>query len=1280
MSKLPFENDSQETCPQPGLLVDFLQGKLQPPALDDCAAHVEHCRQCHETLRGLDSEDTLTEKVASALGGRPEEDSDSVQIDQLIAQLTSPKFRSYAPAATAAANLEIMADRAAEVLRCVKPDEETLGVLGEYALLRLIGSGSTGVVFQAIDRTLDRTVALKVLRPSLGGEARERFLAEARSAASIEHPNVVTIFQVGQVDRLAFIAMPWLPGQTLEAKLQSGDSLEESEIVETMVKVSSGLAAAHQQQLVHRDIKPANLWICDADNQIKILDFGLARISDDNPGLTATGMLAGTPNFMSPEQARGQELDGRSDLFSVGCLMYQLLTGRLPFGAPTVLATLQAIQNQSPIAPRQIVPALPQHLADLTMCLLEKHPADRPESAQQLIQMLDLPREQWPITVSHYAGTTEEPSDRAVVQLNKKTDSAGFGFGGWRWIMTAVFLVLSGWGAWLWAPQIIRVMTDQGEVVIESKADDVEVQVFADGKLIRVIDTQTQQSFDLKSGSYTFAAQSSGDESNTFSLSPSQMTMSRGDTQIVKVTTPEGVDSPPVNQAQTETEMEVTQTPYEEAVFDGKTFSQWINIAEFDRNQAEADSALAAAASTADSDSQKAKLTRVFQVIARRSEIIGEFNQFTHNARLHHPGGESYAKTLNAITVNSALRVIENEINEGTFQSRYLLTFLIYRFNGFFNNGGIWSAGKKLPLWQAVKDKSGDYFAMAYNAIDQPGNELLAEAFLWLASENGEMDRVVALAKQLGYAESLEKRLIEGDAELRFKKLPYAKILFYESEAIYQKYEQDLLSGDNSNYFIIEHFFCDENLMSHLSDNRGETLLRCAKDWPSQFSGKTLNKRTAVSLLVKLKPHLSEKFINEQLEPELMRLDLSGVSDELVKKLLPAKVEATASGNDFAPIGKASDAFTAKAVPEAGGKIVFKGHAFDHWLQIAKVDRDVATRTDALKAIAATAETDDEVAALIEFTRKVCRKYGGNVFGQSNQADLYGFALEKAFDSLSTDQVIEFIQLEIAEGTEPSRKFCSAWLKGQTTPKAVSSGLMPRERFDLLDSVRKKAASLAETLANHLEKPGSTPILEWLIYIMSRDEIQKTALPQALKQLAADPVKRYLLRQQIISLLGDDPDVFQLFYNDLVDVETNPIARMKLFMAVFDSCNQNNALAVRRLRLVLKLADSVLRQDDQQLKFEKEPRSGISLRKAEASVLMQAIFQFNCLHSQLEEELRTETLLPKLRELKVSLESASNDPQRSDDFNARDVKRMMADLDYLINKTLGDTDAQVPKN
>ena len=383
----------EKSCPDQGVLVDFLQGKLVPPELDQCESHLEICDVCQETLGGINASDTLSEVVAKAMDPSkpPTDDADVVQ--SLVRRLGDPA--GLCSTQSTICSKELLRDRAAEVLLHVSPDpadDESLGLLAGFRLQELLGSGGTGVVFRAYDLALDREIALKVLRPSLGELARERFLAEARAAASIDHENVVAIYQVGEQDRLAWIAMKWVPGETLESRLFREGSLAEDEVRKLSIQIAKGLAEAHRQQLVHRDIKPANVWIGDADGKVLILDFGLVRITDNDPALTATGMLAGTPNFMSPEQAKGQELDARSDLFSLGCVMYQMITGTLPFGSPTILATLQSIQTQQPDPPILFADDCSEELSDLTMALLEKQPANRVDSAESLVRCLETPR------------------------------------------------------------------------------------------------------------------------------------------------------------------------------------------------------------------------------------------------------------------------------------------------------------------------------------------------------------------------------------------------------------------------------------------------------------------------------------------------------------------------------------------------------------------------------------------------------------------------------------------------------------------------------------------------------------------------------------------------------------------------------------------------------------------------------------------------------------------------------------------------------------------------
>ncbi len=565
-------------CPDQQTLLQFIQGRLDPPKLTDCESHLSDCEVCHETLRGLDTSDTLSQHVSDALrNAKPVENiSDTQAIDGLMQRLLQPNPSRSSSIKKSSADAEIMADRAAEVLRCIEPPaigDESLGRLGDYELLRLIGAGGTGVVFMAKDRTLDRMVALKVLRPSLGALARDRFIAEAKLAASIEHDNIVTIYQIGQQDRLAFIAMQWLPGETLEARLiRESGPLHENTIREFVAQIASGLSAAHARQLIHRDIKPANIWICEEDDRIKILDFGLARVTDEDSSFTQTGMLAGTPNFMSPEQARGLELDSRSDLFSLGCVMYQMLTGKLPFSAPTILATLQTIQSESPQPPIAANADCDADLSDLTMSLLEKLPGNRLESAQTLVTCLQHDRSRWPQSVATVSGKAP------AVDITPKpsTSSARSPSTGLRWLAAGLVGLVST-AAWLMAPQIFRIATNQGELVIETSDENIKVQVLENGDLVRVLDASTKDSFDIQSGEYTFNVVSDDNQSE-FEVTPKSVKMTRGGRQLVTVTISEAKAKETVeNGTRSTSDSNTTVFPYEAFAAKGSTSVYGLN-------------------------------------------------------------------------------------------------------------------------------------------------------------------------------------------------------------------------------------------------------------------------------------------------------------------------------------------------------------------------------------------------------------------------------------------------------------------------------------------------------------------------------------------------------------------------------------------------------------------------------------------------------------------------------------------------------------------------------
>ncbi|MBL8799855.1 MAG: protein kinase [Planctomycetia bacterium] len=265
-----------------------------------------------------------------------------------------------------------------------------IGWLAQYRVLELRGEGGMGYVFLAEDTQLQRPVALKVMKPDRTDDlpARQRFLREARATAAIKHDHIVTIYQVGQDRDVCFLAMEWLEGKSLERWLRAGNRPGVAQILRVGREIATGLAAAHARGLIHRDIKPGNIWLEMPTGRVKLLDFGLVRVLHEDVRLTQQGIIVGTPAFMAPEQARGEPVDERGDLFSLGCVLYELCGGRLPFQGENTIATLMAVTMQEPTPLRQVNPDLPADLADLVHWLLAKRPEDRPPSAQAVVEAL----------------------------------------------------------------------------------------------------------------------------------------------------------------------------------------------------------------------------------------------------------------------------------------------------------------------------------------------------------------------------------------------------------------------------------------------------------------------------------------------------------------------------------------------------------------------------------------------------------------------------------------------------------------------------------------------------------------------------------------------------------------------------------------------------------------------------------------------------------------------------------------------------------------------------
>jgi serine/threonine protein kinase/Tol biopolymer transport system component len=249
--------------------------------------------------------------------------------------------------------------------------------VGPYEILEILGGGGMGIVYKARDTRLARIVALKFLPPELtrDPQAKERFEQEARAASSLDHPNLCTILELGETpDGRLYLAMPCYDGETLRRRIERGP-LPVGEAVDIALQIARGLSKAHRSGLVHRDIKPANV-IVTTDGVVKILDFGLAKLAGA-AAISQTGSSAGTPAYMSPEQARGDEVDPRTDLWSLGVVLYEMLAGRRPFRGEREQAVVYSILNERPQPLRELRPEAPRELARLTERLMAKDPADR---------------------------------------------------------------------------------------------------------------------------------------------------------------------------------------------------------------------------------------------------------------------------------------------------------------------------------------------------------------------------------------------------------------------------------------------------------------------------------------------------------------------------------------------------------------------------------------------------------------------------------------------------------------------------------------------------------------------------------------------------------------------------------------------------------------------------------------------------------------------------------------------------------------------------------------
>ena len=355
-------------CADDAALEALVSGSLAPDRERVLEAHLGGCAACRDRLDALAASPESWSTVREQLSAGAEADGDDADAVPPIPALASLIQKILAPS----------------------DDDRMLGRLGPYEITGIIGSGGMGIVLKGHDRALDRFVAIKLLSPHLAssGAARQRFLREAKAAAAVVHDNVIAIHGVDEFAGLPYLVMPYCRGTTLEKRVRDAGPMNLREILRVGLQTARGLAAAHAQGLVHRDVKPANILLEDGVERVRITDFGLARAADD-ASLTVTGLLAGTPHYMSPEQALGKPLDARSDLFALGAVLFTLATGKPPFRAESSHAVLRMVTDVEPADVRLANPDMPAWLAAIIGRLLAKDPAARFSSATEVAGMLE---------------------------------------------------------------------------------------------------------------------------------------------------------------------------------------------------------------------------------------------------------------------------------------------------------------------------------------------------------------------------------------------------------------------------------------------------------------------------------------------------------------------------------------------------------------------------------------------------------------------------------------------------------------------------------------------------------------------------------------------------------------------------------------------------------------------------------------------------------------------------------------------------------------------------
>ena len=490
MNRLPLE---------PEVLSRFLSGD----ASDQEFQRVESILNDPSTVVDLNhqaTEDTLIWEIKKLVDNKESLEANDPEVSALIQKINSV--------------VSCPAIGQAELDRVLDPPEsnDEIGRIADYRVIEFMASGGMGLVFRAHDPTLDRLVCIKVMHPNLAinDQARQRFEREARAAAKLRNERIVTVFDVGQHRDLPYIVMQLLDGASLAQHLQQHGPIAEQRARKLAMQIAEGLSYAHGLGYLHRDIKPDNIWITEQDD-IKLLDFGLARAFDENTRLTNTGTVMGTPSYMSPEQVHGSELDQRSDLFSLGSVIFEMLTGESPFSKANLFSTMMSVAKDSlPADALSDLSELSPALSPVLKQMLEKDPDDRIQTADEVVQIL---------------------SGQNSMSPAQSQSSAG------RGRLRGYLLGALGAAALFFLGMMIWQTTDKGTLVVKA---DPSVEVKMANETVTVHDPRSGKTWELKIGDQPLPSGvyqlETTDSSGELVFSSTVVTIRRGQEEIVTVT------------------------------------------------------------------------------------------------------------------------------------------------------------------------------------------------------------------------------------------------------------------------------------------------------------------------------------------------------------------------------------------------------------------------------------------------------------------------------------------------------------------------------------------------------------------------------------------------------------------------------------------------------------------------------------------------------------------------------------------------------------------------